>query len=363
VRVLAGAAALMLLGVSLLSSYFAHRLVQVRPVEERYALRVVALAATGTVTLTRGPDADEPGSFRLSWPAGHATVGPVVTSDGSTVTRSLTQVSGRLRPGQRVGIQSNPFTGDPASALGLSFADVAVAGPTGALPAWYVAGQRRTWVLLIHGLDGSRSDALPAMTSLHDLGFPMLAITYRNDVGAARSADHRSHLGDTEWQDVEAAIGYAQANGAEGVVLYGWSLGAGMAVVVSERSPLRDTVRALVLDSPLLDWRATLSFNASRHRLPAPVTWASETMLAVSLGVHLDQYRQTRLSAALSTRTLVVQGTADTVVPLAPTDAFARARPDLVSYLRVPGADHVSVADSDPGGYAAGLRRVLGSLP
>jgi pimeloyl-ACP methyl ester carboxylesterase len=361
--VAAAGTSLLLLTVGVLSWYFVDRLVQVTPVAESYPLQVVAVDPTGTVKLSRGPDADEPGSFRLSWPGGHARAGPVVTSDRTTVTRSLTEISGRLTSGQRVGIQANPFTGDPRSGLGLAFTDVAVAGATGALPAWYIAGPRQTWVLLIHGLDGSRADTLPAMPTLSALGFPMLAITYRNDTGAASSADHRSHLGDTEWQDIEAAIDYARGNGAQGVVLYGWSLGAGMAVVTSEQAPRRDAIRALVLDSPLLDWRATLSFHASRHGLPAPFTWASETMLDVGLGVHLDRYSAHRLAAALTVPVLVVQGTADAVVPLATADAFARARPDLVSYLRVVGADHVSGTDSDPDRYATALERLLGPLP
>ncbi len=354
---------LWLVALGVLGWYFAQRLARLDPVVETYPLRVVAVdTLAATVTLSHGQNAGEPGSFRLSWPSGRARVGPVVAENATTVTRSLTDVSGHLRAGQRVGIQSNPFTGDPLAALGLPFADVTVPGPTGALPAWYLAGRRQTWVLLIHGLAGSRADTLPAMPTINALGFPMLAITYRNDVGAAASHDDHSHLGDTEWHDVEAAIRYARANGAQGVVLYGWSLGGGMAVVASEESPERDVVRALVLDSPLLDWAATLDASFRRHDVPSVVARATRTMLT-GLGVHLDRYDEPRLAAALSTPTLVVQGGADVVVPPAIADAFARARPDLVHYLRVAGADHVSAAGTDPDGYATALGRLLGSLP
>lgn len=338
----------------------ATRLTQVTPVTESYPLRVLGIdTAAATVTLSRGLDADEPGEFRLSWPTGHATVGPVIAEDQATVTRSLGEISGRLATRQRVGIQSDPLTGDPRSALGLAFRDVTVSGPAGALPAWYIGGTRPTWVILIHGLDGSRSDTLPAMASLHAGGWPMLAITYRNDTGAARSADHRSHLGDTEWRDVEAAIGFATSHGAQGVVLYGWSLGGAMAVVTSEQSLERHQVRALVLDSPLLDWPATMNAATGQHGIPTVGAWATRAMLAVALGVHLNRYREPALAAALTTPTLLIQGSADRVVPPTTAAAFARARPDLITYLRVSGADHVSAIDTDPGEYTRALASFL----
>ncbi len=348
----------------------ARRLVQVRPAGEGYPLRVVALGgpsttggAASTVTVTRGADADEPGTFRLSWPGGSARAGPVVAESATTVTRSLSQVTGNLRVGQPVGIQADPLTGDPTSALQLPFHDVAVAGPTGNLPAWMLDGTRHTWVVLIHGLDGSRSDTLAAMGVLHTLGFPTLAITYRNDVGAAASGDGHSHLGDTEWRDVDAAVGYALGHGATGVVLYGWSLGGGMAVVTSEQSSQRSRVRALILDSPLLDWPATLARSSSLRNTPAPVRWTTEAMLRLGLGVDLSRYRRARLAAALGTPTLLVQGSADRVVPPDQAAAFARARPDLVAYLPVAGADHVSAIDVDPAGYTAAVVRLLSPLP
>ena len=49
------------------------------------------------------------------------------------------------------------------------------------MPAWQISGRRSTWVILVHGLGGNRADTLAAIPALHVLGFPILAITYRND--------------------------------------------------------------------------------------------------------------------------------------------------------------------------------------
>ncbi len=363
-RLLIGTAAVCTVAVvtiTALTWYAANRLMDVGPAPHSYPLRVVGVGQV-TIVLAHGPNAEEPGSFRLTWRGGQARIGPVLVADGATVTRPLSDVSGTLTVGKRVALEPNPFTGDPRRALGLAFTDVIVPGLTGPLPAWQLQGTRRTWVILIHGLRGSRADTLPAMPTLSALGFPMLAVTYRNDPAAAPSADHRSHLGDTEWHDVEAAVRYALARGASGVVLYGWSLGGGMATVTSEQSPLRGAVRALVLDSPLLDWPATLTSAARRQSLPPPLWWAEEQLLAAHLGSALDRYDSVRLAAGLSTPTLLIQGSADTIVPPSTADAFARARPEVVSYMRISGADHASAVDVAPDRYAAALRHRLDGL-
>lgn len=92
-------------------------------------------------------------------------------------------------------------------------------GPLGPLPAWQLAGTRPTWVLLVHGRGGAREDWLAMLPALVRAGFPVLDLSYRNDVGAPASPDGYSHLGDTEWRDVEAGVRYARAEGAADVVL------------------------------------------------------------------------------------------------------------------------------------------------
>ena len=344
--------------------YLTSRLVAVTHVHDTYPLQVLAVGTRdATVTLTNGPDAAEPGSFRLAWPGGHGKVGPVTTSGQGFVTRPLSGVSGHLAVGQQAGIEPDPYTGDPLTALGIQYATVRVPTPLGGMPAWRITGRRSTWVILIHGLGGNRADTLPVMPALRTLGFPMLAVTYRNDAGAPASPDHQSHLGATEWHDIDAAISYAVGHGASGVVLLGYSLGGAMAAVTAEDSPLRSQVRGLVLDSPILDWRATLDYQGRRHGLPQPLISLTERLLARRTGLDYAQFNQLRHEAALHVPALLIQGTADTIVPPAVADAFARGNPRLVTYLRVTGADHVSAIDTDSRGYRAALTRFLARYP
>jgi pimeloyl-ACP methyl ester carboxylesterase len=342
-----------------LTWYLTSRLIAVTHVTDSYPLRVLAVGPAGSVTLTAGPDAAEPGTFRLAWPGGHATAGPVTRSAPGFVIRRLSQVTGYLAVGQQVGIEPDPYTGNPQTALGIRYATVLVPTPLGGMPAWQIAGRRSTWVILIHGLGGSRADTLPVMPALHALGFPMLAISYRNDTGAPASPDHQGHLGATEWHDVSAAVRYATGHGATGVVLFGYSLGGAMAMVTAEDASVRGDIRGLILDSPVLDWQATLTYQGRRHGMPGLLISLVERVLAWRTGLNYAQFDQLDREASLRIPVLLIQGTADTVVPAALADAFARARPSLVTYLRVTGADHVSAIDTDPGGYRAALVRFL----
>jgi len=344
--------------------YATSRLIAVTHVQDSYPLRVLAVGPRrATVTLSSGPDAAEPGTFRLAWPGGHARVGAVLRPGPGPVTRELSDVTGSLRPGQTAGIEPDPYTGDPLTALGIPYATVRIPTPLGGMPAWQIAGRRSTWVILIHGLGGSRADTLPVMPALHVLGFPMLAISYRNDAGAPPSPDHQSHLGAAEWHDVAAAVHYATGHGASGVALFGYSLGGAMALVTAEDDPVRGQVRALVLDSPILDWRATLTYQGDRHDVPGPLISVGEALLAWRSGLSYAQFNQLQREASLHVPVLLIQGTADTIVPPALADAFARARPDLVTYLRVTGADHVSAIDTDLAAYRQALTRFLTRYP
>lgn len=333
-------------------------------VRDAYPLRVVAVDdSRATVTLDRGPDAAEPGSFRLAWRGGQATVGAVLSSTQGTVTRRVSSVDGRMVAGTRVGIEPDRYTGDPLRALHLRFVTVRVPTVVGAMPAWYLPGRRATWVILIHGLGGNRADALPPMPTLHALGYPMLAISYRNDIGAPRSPDHRSHLGATEWHDLAAAVDYALGHGAGGVVLYGYSLGGSMALNVARDPNFRSHIRAVVLDSPLLDWPATLDYAAGRDGVPQVFAAISGTLLSWRANIDYAQFDQLDHEKQLTAPVLLFQGTSDTIVPPDLAAKFGRNRPDLVTYVPVAGADHVSAIDTDPHAYDSALRHFLAMWP
>lgn len=77
----------------------------------------------------------------------------------------------------------------------------------------------------------------------HKRGMPVLAITYRNDVGAPASEDGKFHLGATEWEEVAATITHARSQGAPDVYLYGYSMGGAIIPMAARKLP-RDLIFA-----------------------------------------------------------------------------------------------------------------------
>jgi hypothetical protein len=316
-------------------------------------------AAVDRVMLTRGRDTARDGVFGLVWDGGRTIVREVLSVDRRTVTRRVDPGSDLPPAGAKVRIDEKVYEGDPASALGLTFEEVAVPGELGPMPAWLLDGTRPTWLIAVHGRDGDRTDALRWLGVPARLGVPTLVITYRNDAGAPASADRRYRLGATEWLDLEAAVEWALQRGAAGVVLFGASMGATIIAQLLRESPHRGAVRAIVFDSPVLDWRSTLLHLVSRVRLPRRVAVAAQRAIARRARVDLDRLDLLRAPELFDRPVLLVQGTQDTISPPADADDFAERHADLVTYVRVDGADHVQTWNVDPARYEAALAEFL----
>lgn len=326
----------------------------------------VHATAEGRVTLTRSLASLRLGTFGLHGPGVHAVVGPVlkdVPHAPDTVVRKLERVThGTLEAGAKVRITPQVHIGNPRTALGLDHADVDVPGELGALPAWFVPAARETWVITVHGLGTTREHPMVIMPFLHRQRCPVLDIAYRNDLGAPRSPDGLSHLGDSEWRDVDAAIRYAVRYGAERIVLHGWSTGASMALHAAANSALRDRISGLVLDSPVLNWQATLRAMASARRVPAPLLPLAVRAAQGRTGLDSDRLPASADADAVRVPTLIFHGPDDQLAPWHGSRELARRRPDLITLQTVPGAPHAAMWNAGPESYEETLRRFLTPL-
>lgn len=318
------------------------------------------------IVLTRSLASLRPGTYGLTGAGCHAIVGPVVTGtdrSADTVVRRLERVThGTLTPGTRMRLTPQVYAGNPRDALGLACADVDVPAELGSLPAWFVPGLRETWVLTAHGLGTTREHPMVVMPFLRRHELPVLDLAHRNDAGAPRSDDRIHHLGGSEWRDLDAAIRYAVRFGARDVVLHGWSTGATMALRAAVNSTLRSRISGLILDSPVLDLRATVRALAGARRVPRPmlplVTRAAEGRAQLPAGRPSDPIDP----AALTVPTLIIHGPDDTVAPWAASRALVARRSDMVSLHTVPHAPHAAMWNADPTGYEEALRRFLTPL-
>jgi uncharacterized protein len=322
------------------------------PADPAYKIGVLAVA-DHTVTLARGQDSPRDltaaGVLGIQWQRGYGQVGAVQRVEPDRVVRAFTQLSGAaLRVGDRVGLDGFAFPSDPQRAFGVRYDEVTYASDLGPTPAWFVKGTRPTWVLFVHGYNAPRREALRLLGPVVAQGFPVLVIDYRNDPGAPRSPDGLRHWGQAEWRDVEGATAYALAHGANGVVLVGYSMGGGLVTSFLYESKLAGKVRGAILDAPGLNLDAAIDHGARNRKLPllgTPVPSALTTLAEGIAGIryHLDWNRLDYVERAdrLSVPMLLFHGTDDPRLPIAPSQALAAARPDLVRFVPVAGAGHV----------------------
>ncbi len=96
------------------------------------------------------------------------------------------------------------------------------------------------------------------------------------------------------------------------------------------------------------------------RNLPGILTVVAKKIVAYRLGLsNLDPLNDVRSAASLRAPTLLFQGTKDTTVPVGPSAAFARARPDIVTYVVVPGAEHTQSWNHNPAAYDSKLKQFL----
>lgn len=339
------------------------------PNHSSYSEKVdVEAISPGRITLSRSETAERPGYYGLAWQAGHAIVGPIEGKDSETVTRGLSRIHGYLVPGIEAGFETNVYAGDPAEARGLPYRSVDVPDPLGPMPAWSIpvssgqgasAGASGTWAIVVHGHNDNRENGLRIAPTLRRAGLTSLLVSYRNDLGAPESPDGLGHLGETEWQDLDAAARYAIRHGAQRLVLVGYSMGGALIAQFMQRSPLVDRVSGVVLDAPALDWKSIFEFNAEQMGLPGFLALPLEWTIDARIDPDWNSLDALQHADAFQLPVLLFHGIDDSVVPIDDSDKFAEELGNWVTYYRVPEADHTQEWNVNPSLYEQRLSRFL----
>lgn len=334
---------------------------------------VNASAEVPTITLGRDPDAELPGRYGLWFDNGfgHARLGGIVAQSAATVTRELLAVdSGKLRPGSRGRLSGWFFLG-PGD-LGYRYEDVVVVTPVGPAPAWLVPAAEPSdrWVIQVHGRATRRQEALRAVPVFREAGYTSLLISYRNDGDGPPSADGRYALGDTEWEDVDAAIDFARDHGARSIVLMGWSMGGAIALQTATRSG--KPIAGVVLESPVIDWADVVAYQGASARLPRSVAAGALRLLGQEwsgrlTGQHapIDFARLDFVERAgeLDLPILLMHSDDDGFVPSTGSRRLAERRPDIVTFVPFRVARHTKLWNYDQDAWNGAISGWLQRLP
>ncbi|MBB3229836.1 alpha/beta hydrolase [Halomonas stenophila] len=210
------------------------------------------------------------------------------------------------------------------------------------LAAWWVPAEpARATLLFFHGNAGNISHRLASIRQFHRLGLSVLIVDYR---GYGESEGRPSEAGTARdaraaWQWLVERRGLA----AEEIVLFGRSLGAGVAAELAAALPADEGPAALILEST---FRSVPKLGQRLYPF-LPVRWLSR------FDYDVERY-VTRRSAPL----LVIHSRDDEIIPFSEGEAVFEAASEPKELLVIRGGHNTVFLDSQPE-YATGIAAFL----
>lgn len=151
-------------------------------------------------------------------------------------------------------------------------------------------------------------------------GIGVVALSYRGYMGSTGSPTEEGLL-----QDAETALQFTMSRyPSSPVVLWGYSLGSGVAVALAARHP----VAKVILEAP---FSSTVDVAALRFPI-VPVRW-----------LLLDQFRSDQRIEAVHAPLLIMHGDQDWVIPIGLGERLFKLAREPKQFVRFPGGNHVDL--------------------
>lgn len=258
------------------------------------------------------------------------------------------------------------YRGNPMQALTLPFQTVPIETPLGPAEAWLVPanGPEAGRAIYVHGIAGAREDGYRHLSMLHEAGWSVLLISYRNDPAAPAAPEGMYGFGLLEWPDLEAAVDYMSPGpDGPGLLIVAESMGGAILGQFLAQSALADRVGAVALDSPAISFSAVVRHLAASKGQPlsGPMAWVALQILPYKTGLTLSGAEVADIFATFPGPLFIAHGAGDPIVPLAPSEALAAARAGETVSLWT-GADHLGSFAEDPAAYREAFARFLAGL-
>ncbi len=189
------------------------------------------------------------------------------------------------------------------------------------LVAWFAPPRDdKPLVVFFHGNAEILAWRVERFKKLTEDGIGLLAVSFRGYAGSTGSPSEQGLLADGEAAYTFAAARYP----ANRIVLWGYSLGSGVAVQLAARHP----VAKLVLEAP---YTSTADVAAARYPF-MPVRWLMH-----------DQFHSIDYIKDVHAPLLVLHGGEDRVVPIAFGERLFAAANEPKRFVRFPEGGHVNL--------------------
>ncbi len=188
---------------------------------------------------------------------------------------------------------------------------------------WHVPAQPgRPVILFFPGNGDFLAGRVSRFRGVTTDGTGLVALSYRGYAGSSGAPSERGLL-----QDAEAAYAFTSARyAADRIVVWGFSLGTGVAVATAAEHP----VSKLILEAP---YTSTVDVAGALLRI-VPVSMLMR-----------DQFHSDRRIARVTAPLLIMHGTNDQAIPIAFGERLFAMAHDPKQFVRFPGGGHENLDD------------------
>jgi alpha-beta hydrolase superfamily lysophospholipase len=318
------------------------------------------------VLLPLNEDTAATGTQSLFWDSrrGHALVEPAEIVGLTRWFEVIENYGLELKPSSNAWLSG--WLGDRPDHFGISNYDtVALANGT---RAWMSQEDSSKWVIHVHGRKAAMGETLRNFKLFSELGYSQLTISHETDLKPFGLGSHQSHLGLTEWKQIQLAVDFAKEQGAKDVVLFGWSLG-GMFIGQYLRKTDDSTIRGAIFDSPMFNVRNTLRVQAQMSGYSSQ--FADEvcelmrnSKLLKFLGypaIEVDSLSLSKNSLESDLPMLVMYSSNDGYISWEDSPKFCELNSSALA-VEFPGARHCRLQNSSPERYDQAIRDFISKL-
>lgn len=306
---------------------------------------------------------------------------PVDPDRAMGVEREYTRITGSAEPPGTYGARFYTYQWYTAEEAGLTEVIHSIPTPVGVAPAklWQApqAKPNDTWVIGVHGRSAVHEELLRMAMITCNRGFPFLAISYRNDQVGGPHTDGVSHMGITEWEDLDWAMKYASQHGAKRIILLGASQGGSLVaswIANAKAKPDElvsdpDSVIGIILDCPLIRGSGALQAALTDSGFPTGIdkffTVAASGWMGVRGPKHVVTVDHLPTLQSTNLPILLYVGLKDSMIR--PEAALELSHSSHVTTLVHDHAEHIEVYNEDEEMYteimAAWLQKLTEPLP